>query len=149
MERRQNPPLHGDRPRGLMNFTLIFALVVAVFGLVRRDELLVAVGLAVAVFNWVTTPRQYLIYQDALVIAYGQPRVRVIPFGHISGAPEVLKLVVGDRLRVRLVKGRPVIFQTRDLPTFHDRLSEALSGFRRDHPELGSPSPEPEGQGSP
>jgi len=132
-----------------MNFTLIFALVVAVFGLVRRDELLVAVGLAVAIFNWFTTPRQYLIYEDALVIAYGQPRVRVIPFGQVSGAPEVLKLVVGDRLRVRLVRGRPVIFQIRDVPTFHDRLAEALNGFRRDHPEMGSPGPGPEGQGSP
>jgi hypothetical protein len=132
-----------------MNFTLIFALVVAVFGLVRRDPLLVAVGLAVAIFNWFTTPRQYLIYQDALVIAYGQPRVRVIPFGRISGSPEVLRLIVGDRLRVQLMRGRPLIFQTRDLPTFHDRLGEALNSFRRDHPEVESSSQEPAGQGTP
>lgn len=154
MERQQNPPLHGDRPRGRANFTLGLALVVAVYGLVlflRRgdtgDLLLVVVGLGVAAFNWLTTPRQYEIYQDALVIAYGRPRVRVIPFGQISGSPDVLRLVIGDRLRLQLVNGKRVIFQTRDLPTFHDRLSDALSGFRRDHPPVESSNQGPGGQG--
>ncbi len=154
MKRQQNPPLHGDRPRGLVNFTLIFALVVGFYGLVawrmgRDNGVLIVVGLGVAVFNWLTTPRRYSIYQDALVIAYGQPRVRVIPFERISGTPEVLRLVVGDRLRVQLVNGKRVIFQPRDVPTFHDRLSEALSGFRRDHPPVESSNQGPGGQGSP
>jgi hypothetical protein len=143
MERRQNPPLHSDRPRGLVNFTLIFALIVAVYGLVslrmgKDNGVLVVVGLGVAAFNWLSTPREYQIYQDTLVIAYGKPRVRVIPFERISGSPEVLRLVVGDRLRLQLVNGKRVIFQTRDLPTFHDRLAEALSSFRRDHPTVES-----------
>jgi hypothetical protein len=138
-----------------LNFTLIFALVVVVLGLVPLfrgkgddgDLLLIAVGVGVAVINWLTTPRRYEIYQDALVIAYGQPRVRVIPFGQISGSPEVLRLVIGDRLRLQLVNGKRVIFQTRDLQTFHDRLSEALSGFRRDHPPVESSNQGPGGQG--
>jgi hypothetical protein len=152
MARQQNPPLHRDRSRGPMNFTLIFALVVAVYGLVslrlgRDDGVLIVVGLGVAIFNWLTTPRQYEIYQDALVIAYGRPRVRVIPFERISGSPELLRLVIGDRLRLQLVNGKRVIFQTRDLQTFHDRLVEALSGFRRDHPPVESSNQGPGGQG--
>jgi len=147
METRPNAPLHGDRPRGLVNFTLFFALAVAFYGLVtllaapergRNGVSLVVLGLAVAAFNWLTTPRRYLVYQDALVIAYGQPRVRVIPFGQISGDPEMLRLIIGDRIQVRLLNGKRVIFQTRDLPAFHDRLIDALSRFRRDHPVVES-----------
>lgn len=131
-----NQPMHRDRNRSPFNFALVLALAVAIYGVVTLPGGLLAlvVGVGMAAYNWFTTPRHYEIYQDALVIAYGVPRVRAIRFGDIATL-EVLSLIIGARLRVHLVNRRRLILQMRDPQTFHDRLQEALSNFRLSHPE--------------
>ena len=142
-QRQQGQPLHTDKHRVPVNITLIFALAVAAFGLVtlvkNRDfPLTLIVGLGVAIFTWFTSPREYQIYQDALVIVYGRPRVKVIYFNQITQL-DVLQLVIGERLRVMLRNGRREVLQTRDPQTFHARFQGALDDFRRAHPELALP----------
>ena len=87
------------------------------------------VGLVVAAFTWLTNPRQYWIYPDALVVVYGRPRVRTIPFTLVSHV-DLLSLPIGDRLRVQLVTGKRVMLQARDVETFQDRLEGALNSYR-------------------
>ncbi len=96
------PPIHWDRHKTNFNITLIFALVIAVFGVFTGTPLMMIAGLGIAAYTWLTTARQYYIYRDALVIAYGRPRVKIIPFARVSHI-ELLTLPMGDRLRVQLV----------------------------------------------
>ncbi len=123
----QQQPIHWDQHRSSFNFTLIFALVVAVIGIMGNYPLL-AIGLAVAAYTWLTTPRQYLVYRDALVIRYGTPRVKPIPFANISHL-ETLSLPMGERLRVRMVDGKRTFLMAKDPDTFRQRLEEALGSY--------------------
>ena len=126
----QSQPIHWDRHRTTFNLTLIFALVVIVLGVIQGGQgiLLVVLGIGFAVYSWLTTPREYLIYQDALVIRYGMPRVKPIPFAEISNL-ESLALPMGERLRVRLASGRRIMLMAKDPETFRDRLDEALNRY--------------------
>ena len=120
-----------------MNLTLIMALVVAFlgFGVIGDPSgLLLFVGLAVAAFSWLTTPRSYIVFNDRLVIMYGQPRIKVIPFSGVEQA-EVLTLPFGERVRVWLKRQRPIILQPRDSQLFNGKLTEALSSYQGSHPE--------------
>ena len=127
-------PIHWDKHRGTVNFTLILALIIAVFGLLQGNPMLVIAGLAVASYSWLTTAKQYYIYRDVLVIVYGRPRVKLIAFARISHV-ELLKVPMGDRLRVQVLGGRPVILAAQDSETFLERLDRALEEFRDAHPE--------------
>ena len=128
-------PLHWDQHRRTVSLVLILAVALAIYGLVFvGDLIMVVLALGVAAFSWLTSPRQYLIYPDALVIAYGRPRVKVIPFARVSHI-ELLSLPIGDRLRVRLVHGRAELVAARDSQTFGEQLDAALEEFHRSHPE--------------
>jgi hypothetical protein len=137
-------PLYQAKHRIPVNITLILALAVAVLGVIQlqqRGPMLIIAGLAVAAFSWFANPRLYRVYPTALVVVYGTPRVRVIPFQKISHL-EMLRLMIGDRLRVRLAEPlalrlfdrRRLILELRDPETFHDQLQAALDEFRRTHP---------------
>ena len=136
VERPPTEPIHWDNHRGSLNLTLYLALGVAFLGLMNLfktgDSLLLLVGLAVGAWTWFTTPKQYWIYPDALLIVYGRPRVKMIPFSQLSHV-ERLSLPIGDRLRIRLVSGRRIMLSMRDTDTFHDRLDEALDKFHGLH----------------
>ncbi len=127
MDQKQEQPLHWDNHRSSFNLTLIFALIVAVIGVLGQPPLLI-IGLGVAAYSWLTNPRQYLIYRDALVIVFGRPRVKAIPFAEISHL-ETIALPTGERLRLRMVNGRRLMVMARDPDTFRARLDEALSGY--------------------
>ena len=135
VEQPQSQPIYWDSHRGRVNLTLILALAVAFLGFLQffRDgePLLMIIGLAVAGFTWFTNPRQYWIYPDALLIVYGRPRVKAIPFAQVSYV-ELLSLPIGDRLRVRLVNGRRLMLQVQDSETFQDRLEGALNAYHGD-----------------
>ena len=60
MQETQQEPLHWDNHRTNLNLTLIFSLVVAVIGIMGQP-LLFVIGVGVAIYSWLTTPRQYLI----------------------------------------------------------------------------------------
>ena len=126
----QPEPIHSDQHRSRWNITLIFALAVAVLGVVNGTGglLLILLGLAMAAFSWLTTPRAYYIYRDALVIAYGTPRTKAIPFAEISHL-ELLALPIGERLRLRLLSGRREMLIPRDNAVFQQHLERALSDY--------------------
>ena len=117
-----------------MNLTLVFALIVAAFGLYGMfsagdNGLVLALGLAVAAYSWLTTPKHYMIFPGYMVIMFGTPRRKMVPFQQISHVEFLSLPSIGDRLRVRMVNGRSLMLQPRDAETFHDRLEEALSSF--------------------
>ena len=123
----QEQPLHWDNHRTNLNLTFIFALIVAVIGILGQPVLFV-LGIGVAIYSWLTNPKQYLIYRDALVIVYGRPRIKSYPFQEISHL-ETLSLPIGERLRVRMVNGRRIMLLTKDSDTFRAKLDEALDAF--------------------
>ena len=143
MEQQENQPvqpIHWDTPKSRLNPTLIVALVVAVLGLFS-GSLLIVLGLGMAIFAWLTTPKQFLIYQNALVIVYGRPRVKVIQFPEID-QQEILRMSMGNRLRVRLGSGRRIMVTVRNVEEFRDRLNEALEKFRETYPRQEAPEAE-------
>ena len=120
--------MHSDRHRSSFNLTLILALGVAAVGLFEGGVLLV-VGLTVAAFSWLTTPSQYAIFNDRLMIAYGRPRVRHIPFRQVNEV-DLLSLPIGNRLRLRLHTGRALFIQPLDPDQFQAKLESALDSYR-------------------
>ncbi len=127
MQQTQEQPLHWDNHRTNLNLTFIFALIVAVIGILGQPVLFV-IGVGVAIYSWLTNPKQYLIYRDALVIIYGRPRIKSYPFQEISHL-ELLTMPIGDRLRIRMTNGRRLMLLTKDTETFRKKLDEALDAF--------------------
>ena len=160
MEETSNQPIHWDTHRGSINLTLILSVAVVVLGVwnfVQSGEwILMIVGAGVGAFTWLTNPRQYWIYSDALIVVYGKPRTRTISFSQVSHV-DLLSLPIGDRLRVTLVNGRRVMVQAKDAETFQDRLEGALRSYHgsswrdtvsegrpfQDSPDGDSPADEP------
>ena len=139
MEQQQNQPIYWDKHRIPINLTVIFALFVAVYGLYSllqgASGVLLVAGLAVGIYSWFTNPRQYWIYPDALVVVYGKPRTRVIPFTNVSHV-EMRAQATPDRLRAALHRGRNLVLMVRDPDAFNEQLQKALDDYRGLHPEL-------------
>ena len=104
--------------------------------------LLVLVGLGVGAYSWLTSPRAYHVYGDALVIAFGTPRRRTI---HFSDIREVVldRGFMGDPLRVYTVNRRRVPLQVREPEEAHRWLDQAVKDFWRDNPQY-APAASPE-----
>ena len=130
MAQQQESPIHWDQHASKWNITLIFALAVMVLGLIPGvgNLLLFGLGLIMAAYSWLTTPRQYLLYRDRVVVHYGTPRTRVISFAEISHA-EMLALPLGERLRLRMVSGSRMMLVLRDPATFMAHLEDALARY--------------------
>ena len=144
MDQQQSQPIHWDTPKSAMNFTLIMSVIVFIVGLISGfNPVLMVLGLAGAAFSWFTNAKQYLIYENALVIAYGRPRMKVFPFPEISQL-EMLVLPMGNRLRVRMVNGQRIMVASKNIDEFRDRLDEALEKFKGTYqrPELQEDNPE-------
>jgi len=156
MEQPQNQPIYWDKHRIPVNLTVIFAIFVAAFGLYNylqgAGALLLVAGLAVGAYSWLTNPRQYWIYPDALVLVYGRPRTRIIPFTNVSHV-EMRSQATPDRLRALLHRGRQVVLLVRDPDAFNEQLQKALDAYRGQHPELAigdyDPANTPQGQDTP
>lgn len=133
METPQDNLLHSDKTRRPVNFLFMLAAVAAVFGLMglqnEKGPSLLILGLGVGAYSWLTNPRSYFIYPEQLVIVFGTPRKRIIPFAQISHVEFLSLPTIGDRVRVRLENGRGIMLQAKDSETFHDRLEEALNNF--------------------
>ena len=134
----QSQLVYWDKHRIPVNITLFFAIAVAAFGVYSGPEwILVAAGIGVAAYSWFTNPRRYMIYQDALTLVYGIPRMRVIHFANISRL-EMQTLGTPDRLRVWLTNGRRVVVLARDPDAFHEQLQQAIDEFARNYPDYGA-----------
>lgn len=111
--------------------------------------LLIVVGLGVGAYSWLTSPRQYRVYPDALVIMFGTPRRRTI---HFSDIREVAndRGFMGDPLRVYTMNRRRIPLQVPDPDPMHQALQSALAEFRRIYPQYAPPpAEEPEGAPTP
>lgn len=111
--------------------------------------LLIVVGLGVGAYSWLTSPRQYRVYSDALIIMFGTPRRRTI---HFSDIREVVsdRGFMGDPLRVYTMNRRRIPLQVREPEEMHRYLDGALADFRRAYPQYAPPPEEPEpGEGAP
>jgi hypothetical protein len=128
MQQSQEQPLHWDEHRTKFNLTIVFALIVAVIGVVGANYFIFIMGIGVVIYSWLTNAKQYLIYRDALVIIYGRPRIKSYPFQEISHL-ETLALPMGERLRVRMINGSRVTLMTKDSETFRIKLDQALDAF--------------------
>ncbi len=142
---QQNQPLYWDKDRIPVNLTLILALGITAWGAVSslgwvdmggNPSIIFALGVVVAIYTWVSTPRQYLIYANALCVVYGKPRVKVIHFKDID-VVEMGSLATVDQLRVRPIKGRRQPIRVRDVEAFYQQLETALNAFRAAYPEYG------------
>ncbi len=147
MEDAPSQFIYSDKHRIPVNLTVIFSLGVAGFGLwtmffgqdgAIRAEFIVLLGLGTAIYSWLTNPRVYLVYSDALYIIYGRPRIKKIRFDNISHL-EMRQLATPDRLRVWPVQGRRVVLMARDPDEFHDQLQRALDDYRQANPDLYIP----------
>ena len=105
--------------------------------------LLIVVGLGVGAYSWLTSPRQYRVYSDALIIMFGTPRRRTI---HFSDIREVVsdRGFMGDPLRVYTMNRRRIPLQVREPEEMHRYLDSALADFRRAYPQYAPPPEEPE-----
>ena len=141
MEQQQNQAIYWDKHRIPINLTVILAMFVVIYGLYlilqgTPNPGVLVVGLAVGAYSWLTNPRQFWIYPDALVLVYGKPRNRVISFTNLSHL-EMRGQTAPDRLRAILHRGRHVVLMVRDPDAFNEQLQKALDEFQRLHPELG------------
>ena len=128
MAQEQETPIYWDQSATRWNLTLIFSLVVAVLGIAMQQVLLIILGLGMAIYSWLTTPRQFLLYRDSMVVVYGMPRTRVISYAEISHV-ELLALPLGERLRIRMVSGGRVMLMMRDPGVFRGHLEDALARY--------------------
>ena len=103
--------------------------------------LLLIVGLGVGAYSWLTSPRQYRVYSDALIIMFGMPRRRTI---HFSDIREVVldRGFMGDPLRVYTTNRRRVPLQVREPEELHRYLDSAVKDFWRDNPQYAPPPSE-------
>ena len=144
---QQTHRLYWDKHRIPVNLTIIFSLLVAVYGLYNfiqgAGPLLLVAGLGVGAYSWFTNPRQYWVYPDALVIVYGSPRTKVLSFSNVSHL-EMRALATPDRLRVWPYQGRRIVLLARDPDKFNEELQQALDNYRKLNPVLEVTSEEVE-----
>ena len=135
METSREEPLYSDTNRRPMAFLFMLAVVAAVLGLVGKEPNLLILGLGVGGYSWLTNPKQFLIFSEYLVVVYGTPRRKVIPFTQISHVEFLTLPTIGDRVRIRMANGRGMMLQTKNSETFHDHLETALNNFHGPSPQ--------------
>ena len=111
---------------------LILGLGAAVADIVISGGIsgLFIVGIGVAIYAWFTTPTNYALYNDRLLIFYGRPRTRHIMFENIEGVDNLMVPLSGPRLRVREFRGRGAWLTPRDPETFMEQFRIAMDNFR-------------------
>jgi len=130
MQQHVQQPLHADDDRTTLNVSMLLGILVAIYGMVvAQDATIFFLGMVWAAYSWLTRPRRYLVYPNALVIEYGRPRKKVIPMAEISHV-ELLSLPIGERLRVVSLTGRRTMIMAKDLDTFREKLDEALESYQ-------------------
>ena len=146
MQESENQALYWDKHRIPVNITIIFSLVVVGFGIVQMaqgmqgnisPEILIILGLMVGAYSWLKTPKVYVIYPDALIVAYGKPRRKVIYFSDISEI-DMRQGHSPDRLRVLKTNGRREAVVAKDPEAFHDQLQQALNAYRGQNTQISN-----------
>ena len=99
----------------------------AIAGILYGNLLIFLVGLGLALFVWLTTPRRYDLFRDRLVVSYGKPRRSVVSLSEIENTDVVSLPVGGTRLIVRRKRGRPLVLSPEDPHGFQEELEKALA----------------------
>ena len=128
----QYQPLYSAKEKSAINFMLVLGLGAAVADIVISGGIsgLFIVGIGVAIYAWFTTPTNYSLYNDRLLIFYGRPRTRHIMFENIEGVDNLMVPLSGPRLRVREFRGRGAWLTPRDPETFMEQFRIAMDNFR-------------------
>ena len=137
MAEQQYQPLYSAKEKSPINFMLILGLGAAVADILISGGIsgLFVVGLGVATYSWFTSPTNYTLYSDRLLISYGRPRVRHVMFENIEGVDNLVVPLSGPRLRVREFRGRGVWLTPRDPDTFMEQFRIAMEAFQGTTPE--------------
>lgn len=135
MQQDQVIPIHVDSPKSRRNPGLIISMIAAVVGMYLLVESgggtvqpLLILGVIGASYSWFVTPRQFRIYQNALVIKFGWPKLKVIPLSEITQMEKV-EAHTGERLRVRLTNRRQIMVTVDNINEFRTRLDQARLNF--------------------
>ncbi len=143
MQQAQRQPLYAAKDRVPFNLTLVLALGIAAWGagsmfglwdMGGNPQIIFILGIIVAIYTWLFTPREYLVFDNAVCVAYGRPRIKTIHFSNIA-VVEMGSMATLDQLRIRPVRGRRQSIRVRDPETFFDELEAALNAYRNAHPE--------------
>lgn len=128
----QYQPLYSAKEKSPINFMLVLGLGAAVADIVISGGVsgLFIVGIGVAIYAWFTSPTNYSLYNDRLLIFYGRPRTRHIMFENIEGVDNLIVPLSGPRLRVREFRGRGAWLTPRDPETFMEQFRIAMDQFR-------------------
>ena len=128
----QYQPLYSAKEKSPINFMLFLGLGAAVADIVISGGVsgLFIVGIGVAIYAWFTSPTNYSLYNDRLLIFYGRPRTRHIMFENIEGVDSLMVPLSGPRLRVREFRGRGAWITPRDPDAFMEQFRIALDRFR-------------------
>ena len=135
MQEAEVRPLYTFFPKSRRNNGLIFSLLVLVGGLVLGvssgdlPNLMMGVGLIGASYSWFSVATRFFLYQNVLVIKYGWPKTRVIPYDEISLMENVYH-PQGEQLRLRMTNGKQVMITADDVDLFRASLEEARRGFQ-------------------
>ena len=133
-------PSHQDRHASKLNITLVMAIGVIVIGVLGGgNPLLVIVGVVFGLFSWLTTPSVYLLFSDRVVIFYGRPRLKSIPFLEIEDVDLIKLSYASSRLRLLQKGGQRTWLVPRDAEAFNEKFLGLLEQFRRTVPVLELP----------
>ena len=99
----------------------------------QQNPFLIILGLGIGGLYWFTTPHQYLIYADKLIIHYGKPRIVEMSFNAIRDVSPVKMPFSG--IFIRQVSRSGVFCRPKDNDEFLDILWDAIQ-------KNGGPAPE-------
>lgn len=134
MQEAEVQPLYTFFPKSRRNNGLIFSLLVFLGGVVlgissgSAVNLMMGVGLIGASYSWFSVATRFLLYQNVLVVKYGWPKNRVIPYAEIA-LMETVYHPQGEQLRLRMTNGRQIMVTADDVDLFRACLEEARRGF--------------------
>jgi hypothetical protein len=114
---------------------MAISVVVIVLGAfsIQGNPFLIFLGLGIGGLYWFTTPNQYFIYADKLIIHYGKPRIVEVPFDKIRDATMVKMPFSG--VFIRRVGKSGVFSRPKNIEEFLDALWDAIQ-------KNGGPAPE-------
>lgn len=122
---------------------MAISVVVIVLGAfsIQQNPFLMFLGLGIGGLYWFTTPNQYFIYADRLVIHYGKPRILEVPFDTIRDASLVKMPFSG--VFIRRVSRSGVFSRPKNIEEFLDVLWDAIQKNGGPAPEILPPEDDP------
>ena len=121
-------PLHSDRYRtpAFQVMNPVIAVFFIIWGIWTASGVAVLVGIAIGLLVWFTRHTRYDIFADQLVVHYGRPRQRIVPFADIEDVFLINLPMGGQGLLVRKKQGRGLLIRPRAAEQFFNELKGSL-----------------------